>query len=111
MITINRCTFRRADPSDRVHVVVTRQDSPGLSPSRYLTAKYASSSSAVLLAFSQKEMADEVSRRVVSCGSRFVCPLTLRDAEWLSFNRLRMDVVVVFSVDDEWEVHYGKRNR
>lgn len=116
MLTIRNCGFRLASPEEKVLLVVARNDSVRFAPLRYLIADYDRGDCAarkpVLLTFMRRDDAEKALKRVSSFESRYVCSMPLKEASWISFNRLQMDLVVVYEMDeckDMWQLFYGKR--
>jgi hypothetical protein len=114
MLKITKCTFRTPKRHERVFAVVCRDDALRFSPSRFLTAQFVSSSSesginarvapsqndtSVFITFADRGLAMEATRRVPYPGSKYTLELTLGEAADISFDRLHMDMVVVYAVD------------
>ena len=117
MLSIRPHSFRLADPTDRVFLVIARTEI-GLKPNRYLVGRYERSRGdaaygdldAVLVTFADRRLAERMTRSVqlsLAGVGKFVCALPIREAAWTAFNRLHMDMVVVY--DDAPTIFYAKR--
>lgn len=115
MLSIRQCSFRLSVPEDTVHLVVACPRSRFKEANRFLTASYSASGEprAVLLAFISKQDAHQASNRIEVPGTKHLLSVDLREAAWMSFNRMCCDLVVVHALPTKsdggtWQVFYAR---
>ena len=111
MLSLSKSKFTRfkfADPNENVHILVLKRDQ-FLAPLRYLTAEYLPRKHPVLVTFKDRAYAERLLKSFAYEGtrdSRYACCLPLREAAWISFEKLGMDLVVLY---DDDELFYAGR--
>ena len=135
MIIIKKCSFRIPPRRNEMVYVIVSHDKVGqveppppistptlrsitTAPVRFLIADYQRDGGRkpVLLTFDNKLHALDIAQRSKGYDDRVVYayPFTVIEVGWLSINRLCMDMVVVYKVeeeesDDHWSLFYGHK--